>query len=131
MIVRGLAWYYLTRLALIALWLLVATVGGLPPWAGVLPAAAMIGYFIWVPLSGRYIVHEDRPLAPMRRDERSQAVTNRAVTWAFTVQMLLLGSGIVWATLSHQEQLGAILGFILATGMLTYLVAQGWLSRRG
>jgi hypothetical protein len=129
-IVRGLAWYYLSRLAIVALWLVAATVGGLPPWASVLPAAAMIGYFVWVPLSGRYVVHQDRPLTPMRRDERSQAVTYRAVAWAFTVQMLLLGFGIVWATLSRQEQLGAILGFILATGMLTYLVAQGWLSRR-
>jgi len=130
MIVRGLAWYYLSRLAIVALWVVVATVGGLPPWASVLSAGAMIGYFVWLPLSGRYIVHEDRPLAPMRRDERSQAVTNKAVKWAFMVQILLLGAGMVWATLWHQEQLGAILGFILATGMLTYLAAQGWMSHR-
>lgn len=127
--VRGLTWYYLTRLAVVALWLVVATVGGLPPWASVLSAAAMIGYFVWLPLSGRYVVSKDRPLAPMRRDERARAISSKAVRWAFMVQILLLGGGMVWATLSHQDQLGAIFGFILAAGMLTYLVAQGWLSR--
>ncbi len=130
MIVRGLAWYYLTRLAVVALWLVVAALGGLPPWASVLSAGAMIGYFVWLPLSGRYVVHKDRPLAPMRRDERAREISSKAVQWAFMVQILLLGVGMVWATLSHQDQLGAILGLILAAGMLTYLMAQGWLSRR-
>lgn len=130
MIVRGLAWYYITRLAIVALWLVVAAFGGLPPWASVLSAGAMIGYFVWLPLSGRYVVRKDRLLAPMRRDERTRAVSSKAVQWAFMVQILLLGGGMVWATLSHQDQLGAILGFILAAGMLTYLVAQGWLSHR-
>ncbi len=130
MIVRELAWYYITRLAIVALWLVVATVGGLPPWASVLSSGAMIGYFVWLPLSGRYVVRQDRPLAPMRRDERTRAVSSKAVQWAFMVQVLLLGGGMVWATLSHQDQLGAILGLILGAGMLTYLVAQGWLSRR-
>ncbi len=130
MIMRGLAWYYVTRLLIVGLWLLAATVVGLPIWASALPAAAMIAYFVWLPRSGRYVVREDRPLAPMRRDERSQAISGRAATCAFVVQTLLVGAGIVWGALSHQQELSGFLGLVLAGGLMTYLVAQGWLAVR-
>lgn len=77
---KGLAWYYITRLAMVALWVLVATVAGLPIWASALPAAGMIAYFVWLPRSGRYVVREDQPLAPMGRDERGRAISGRAAT---------------------------------------------------
>jgi len=127
---KGLAWYYVTRLAMVALWLLVATVAGLPIWASALPAAGMIAYFVWVPRSGRYVVREDQPLAPMRRDERGRGVSGRAAAWAFVVETLLAGAGMVWGVLSHQQGLTGFLGLVLAGGMLTYLVAQGWLGRQ-
>jgi len=130
MIMRGLAWYYVTRLLIVGLWLLAATVAGLPIWVSALPAAAMIAYFVWLPRSGRYVVREDQPLAPMRRDERSQALSGKAATWAFVVQTLLVGAGIVWGALSRQQELTGFLGVVLAVGMLTYLVAQGWLAAR-
>lgn len=127
---KGLTWYYVTRLALVALWLLVAVVAGLPVWLSVPTAAAMIAYFLWLPRSGRYVVREDQPLAPMRRDERSQAISERAATWAFVVQTLLVVAGIVWGVLSHRQELTGFLGLVLAAGLMTYLVAQGWLGRQ-
>lgn len=130
MIMRSLAWYYVTRLALVALWLGVATVGGLPLWASVLAAVGMIAYFVWLPHSGRYVVHEDEPLSPMRRDERMEAISGRAARWAFAVETLLAGAGMVWGTLSHRQEITAVLGSVLVGGTLTYLVAQGWLTRR-
>ena len=127
---KGLAWYYVTRLVLVALWLFVTMVAGLPLWLSVPTAAAMVAYFVWLPRSGRYVVREDRPLAPMRRDERSRAVSGRAAIWAFVVETLLAGAGMVWGVLSHQQVLTGFLGLVLAAGMLTYLVAQGWLARQ-
>jgi hypothetical protein len=127
---KGLVWYYVTRLALVVLWLLVAMVAGLPVWLSVPTAAAMIAYFVWLPRSGRYVVREDQPLSPMRRDERSQAVSGRAAAWAFVVETLLAGAGMVWGVVSHQQGLTGFLGLVLAGGMLTYLVAQGWLAAR-
>ena len=131
MIVKGMSWYYVTRLALVALWLLVALLAGLPVWLSVPIAAAMVAYFVWLPRSGRYVVSEGQRLAPMRRDERSRAVRDRAATWAFVVETLLVVVGIAWGTLSHQQELAGFLGLVLAAGMLTFLVAQGWLVYRG
>jgi hypothetical protein len=130
MTMRGLGWYYVTRLALVALWLLVAVIAGLPVWLSVPTAAALIAYFVWLPRSGRYVVREDQPLAPMRRDERNQALTGRAATWAFVVETLLVGAGVVWATLSQQQGLAGFLSLVLAAGVLTYFVAQAWLAQR-
>jgi membrane protein DedA with SNARE-associated domain len=127
---KGLAWYYVTRLAMVALWLLAATVAGLPIWASALPAAGMIAYFVWVPRSGRYVVRQDQPLAPMRRDERSLAISGRAATWGFVVETLLVSAGVVWGVLSHQQGLIGFLALVLAAGTLTYLVAQVWLGRK-
>jgi hypothetical protein len=127
---KGLAWYYITRLVMVAVWLLVATVAGLPFWLSIPTAAAMVAYFVWLPRSGRYVVREDQPLAPMRRDERSRAVSGRAAVWAFVVETLLLGAGMVWGTVSGQQELTGALGLVLAAGLLTYLVAQGWLGRQ-
>jgi hypothetical protein len=127
---KGLAWYYVTRLAMVALWLLAATVAGLPIWASALPAAGMIAYFVWLPRSGRYVVREDQPLAPMRRDERSLAISGRAATWGFVVETLLVSAGVVWGVLSHQQGLIGFLALVLAAGTLTYLVAQVWLGRQ-
>jgi hypothetical protein len=129
MMVKGLTWYYVTRLAMVALWLLIATLAGLPVWASALPAAGMIAYFVWLPRSGRYVVREDQPLAPLRGDERSQAIRRQAATWAFVVETLLLSAGVIWGVTSHQQGLTGFLGVVLAAGMLTYLVAQGWLGR--
>jgi hypothetical protein len=128
---KGLAWYYITRLAMVALWVLVATVAGLPIWLSLPTAAAMIAYFVWVPRSGRYVVREDQPLAPMRRDERGRALSGRAAAWAFVVETLLVSAGMVWGVVSHQQGLTGFLGLVLAAGMFTYLVAQGWLARNG
>jgi hypothetical protein len=127
---RGLAWYYVTRLAMVALWLVVATVGGLPWWANVLSAAAMAAYFLWVPRSGRYPIREDQPLAPLRRDERSQAISGRAARWAFAVETLLAGAVVLWAGSSGRQELSSVLSLVLVAGWLTYFVAQGWLGRK-
>ena len=127
---KGLAWYYITRLAMVALWLLVATVAGLPIWASALAAAGMIAYFVWLPRSSRYVVRQDQPLAPMRRDERSLAISSRAATWGFVVETLLVSAGMVWGVLSHQQELARFLALVLAAGMVTYLVAQVWLGRQ-
>lgn len=119
MIMKGSAWKYVTRLAIVALWVVVAMVGGLPLWASVSPAVAMIAYFVWLPRSGRYVLHEDQPLAPMRRNERTQAISGRAAAWAIAVETLLMGMGMVWAALSGREELAAILGLVLGVGTLT------------
>lgn len=126
---KGLTWYYVTRLALVALWLLVAEVAGLPVWLSAPTAVAVAAYFVWLPQSGRYVIRQDRPLAPVRRDERSQAISDRAATWAFVVQTLLAAAGIVWGALLYQQESASSLGLVLAAGMLTYVAARAWLDR--
>jgi hypothetical protein len=126
---KGLTWYYITRLALVALWLLVAAVAGLPVWLDLPVAAAMMTYFVWLPRSGRYVVREDEPLAPFGRDERSQALSSRAAAWAFAVETSLVCAGAVWGVVSQQQVFAGFLGLVLAASLMTYLVAQGWLAR--
>jgi hypothetical protein len=127
---KGLVWYYVTRLALVALWLVVAVAASLPIWLSVPTAAAMIAYFVWLPRSGRYVVRGDQPLAPFRRDERSQALSSRAAAWAFVVETVLVGAGVAWGVVSQQRGLSGFLGLVMAAGLMTYLVAQAWLSRQ-
>jgi hypothetical protein len=105
-------------------------VAGLPVWLSVPVAAAMVVYFVWLPRSGRYVIREGQPVAPMRRDERGRAVSGTAATWAFVVETLMAGAGMVWGVVSRQQVLTGFLGLVLAAGMLTYLVGQGWLARQ-
>jgi len=67
----------------------------------------------------------------MRRDERGRGVSGRAAVWAFIVETILAGAGVVWGTVSGQQELAGALGLVLAGGLLTHLVAQGWLGRQG
>ena len=129
MIVKGLTWYYVTRLAMVGVWLVVATIGGLPLWASAVPAAGMIAYFLWLPRGGRFVVREDQALTPMRRDERGEAINARAAKWALVVETLLVGVATVWAALAGQTGVSAALGLVQVATWLTYLVAQTWLSR--
>jgi hypothetical protein len=36
---------------------------------------------------------------------------------------------MVWGVISHQQGLAGFLALVLAAGLMTYLVAQGWLGR--
>jgi hypothetical protein len=90
----------------------------------------MIAYFVWLPYSGRYVIREDQPLAPMRRDERSKAIRNKAATWGFAVETVLVAMGAVWGTVSGRHEPTTVLGLVLVAGTLTYRVAQGWVARR-
>ena len=66
----------------------------------------------------------------MRRDQRSRALSGKAAVWAFVVETLLLGAGMVWGTFLGQQKVAGALGLVLAAGLLTYLVAQGRLGRQ-
>ncbi len=120
---KGLTWYYVTRMGLAALaagvtwratgslWLAAAT--GLVTMAG----------FVWYARSGHFVVDPDRPLAPLRRDEREQVITYRAATYAFIAVMVSLALVSV-LHLSGQWSLLVLLG-----GVVIYFLARAWLRR--
>jgi hypothetical protein len=122
---NALSWYYVSRAIIAAI---VATVAwafthlvGLAVAVGLLTFAA----FVWYARSGHFMTDPGQPLTPLRRDERGQALTYQAATYAFVALMLLL------AVLGVAGQISEPWYAILITvGFATYFIARAWLRRR-
>jgi len=76
---------------------------------------------VWYARSSPFVADPSRSLMPLRRDEREQAITHRAATYAFVAAMLLRGLlGMLnlpmpWASV------------VVLAGFAVYFVARVWL----
>lgn len=52
-------------------------------WMGEPIGLAAMAFFLWAPHSGRYWVESNEGLAPLRLDERTQSIRDRAARNAF------------------------------------------------
>ncbi len=125
--------YHVTRTFMaIALAALLALTG-LAWWLAALAGALTLAWFLWAPRSGRYLVADEGGVAPLRRDERGQAVTDRAARNAFVVTALLLGALLLYYGHLVRQPLvpSSLVGLALAAGLLAYFVSDAWLRRSG
>ncbi len=90
----GMRAYYTSRAILSALFVVILLTSEMQGWAAVLQGLVALGYFIWAPRSGRYAVHPEFGVTALRRDERTQAINDKAARNAFVVTILVI-SGIV------------------------------------
>lgn len=126
----GMSGYYITRaLISVALGALLA-LAGLPWWGALLTSVGTFAFFLWVPSSGRYVVHPELGATAMRHDERTKAIRDRAARNAFIVTMLAVaGVTVYFGLIAPADVPTTILSLILALGTLTYFVSDFLLRR--
>jgi hypothetical protein len=122
--------YYLSR-ALIAMLLGVAVgVSMASWWLGCLAGLAVLAAFLWMPRSGRYLVHDQTSAAPMRTDEMGRAIRDQAARHSFVVVTLSLSALVIYFGLVARAAVPVeLLSIALGLAFLVYVVSD-WRLRR-
>ena len=118
---KGLTWYYLSRALLAGIAAAIAWSATHRVWLAAGTWLVTMAVFVWYARSGHFVVDPDRPLTPLRRDEREQAITYRAATYAFVTVMLL--SGLIG--LLHLPM--PWVSVTLVVGIAVYFASRAWL----
>jgi len=126
----GMKSYYLSRAAIsIAFGMLFALTGS-SWWIAMLVSTLAFAWFLLAPHIGRYSVHPEFGVTALRRDERAQAINDKAARNAFVVGMLALGGIIVYySTLTLTSVPIAVFKWLLILGVLIYYLSDFWLRR--
>ncbi|MGE5250269.1 MAG: hypothetical protein ACM3QS_08665 [Bacteroidota bacterium] len=127
----GMKAYYASRAVVSAVFgaLFIAT--GSPWWAGAVVSLAAFGWFLLAPRIGRYSVHPEFGVTALRRDERSQAINDKAARNAFVVSMLALGGLLIYLEwLAVDGTPLSVLKWVLILGVLVYYASDFWLRRQ-
>lgn len=123
--------YYLSRAALSAAFGLLLVLSGTPWWHGLLIGLALVGLFTLAPHSGRYAVHPEFGVTALRRDERTQAINDKAARNAFVAVGLALGATTFYMGAAGAAAMPAALPrSLLLIGLMTYYVSDIILRRR-
>jgi predicted MFS family arabinose efflux permease len=94
-------------------------------WSGALAGVAALAFFLWAPSSGRYRVQAEGSATPMRLDERTRAIRNRAARDGFLA--LMLGQAALVLTFGLVRPGGIpveLLMGVLGLGFLTYFISD-------
>jgi uncharacterized membrane protein len=122
--------YYLSRIMVVALISLIFAWSGLVWWLAVLVFVVGAGFFIWAPVSGRYRVVDNQTATPLRLDERSQRIRNRAGRIAFLVVEFLALAIFTLGQFQDPPQIPtSAVGAMLGVGMISYLMLIWVLER--
>ena len=126
----GMSRYYVSR-ALISIALGVFLIfNGSQWWLAGLASTIVLGFFLWAPQSGRYAVHPEFGITALRRDERTQAINDKAARNSFVVTTLFVaGITIYFGTIASASVPIAILRLALVLGVLVYYGSDFWLRR--
>ena len=84
--------YVVSRAALAAVLAAAFCFGGLPWWSAALAGGLALAFFLWALRSGRYVVRAKGGATPLRRDERSQTVTDKSARNGFVVTVLAVAT---------------------------------------
>jgi len=99
-------------------------------WMALLATAAAFAFFLWAPRSGRYAVHPKFGVTALRRDERAQALSNKAARNAFVVTILAVAAiAITFGSIVRTDVPIAFLNGTIALATLTYFLSDVWLRR--
>ena len=122
--------YYLSRLAISMALGLLLFVTGSPLWHAIMLGGLILALFLWAPHSGRYAVHPEFGVAALRRDERTQAINDRAAKNAFVISMLATAGIALYASLTGAFVVSlGVLKALLIIGALVYFASDLWLRR--
>jgi len=126
----GMTRYYVSRTGIaLAVGLLFAFMGS-PWWVALLIGGLVLAFFLWAPQSGRYAVRPEHGTTALRRDERTQAINDKAARNAFVVTMVpLAGIAVYFHALALALVPVTLLNLVLALGALTYFASDAWLRR--
>jgi hypothetical protein len=104
--------------------------GGLP-WWGAAPASILVlAFLLTARRSGRYVVQSEDGIAPLRRDERSRAIRDKAARNAFIVTVLAVaGLSIAYGRVLDAAVPGTALSVVLALAVVAYAVSDFYLRR--
>lgn len=94
-------------------------------WSGALVSVAAMAFFLWAPGSGRYTAEPGDGALPLRRDERSRAIRDRAGRDAFITLLLATAALLIyfgWVA-PASVPLQALMG-VCSLGLLTYFVSD-------
>ena len=127
---RELSRYYISRTMISAAFGGLFVLTGASWWMALLAAAAAFAFFLWAPRSGRYAVHPKFGATALRRDERTQALSDKAARNAFVVAVLALVA--ITITFGRVVRADVPIGFLngaIALAALTYFASDLWLRR--
>lgn len=126
----GMSRYYLSRALLSFAFGGIFALTGSPWWMAALAGVVALAFFLWAPHSGRYAVHPELGITALRRDERAQAINDKAARSAFVVAMLIVAAmAIYFGTIARTDVPVAMLRLSLALAALTYFLSDFWLRR--
>ncbi len=126
----GMTRYYISRAVISVAFGIFLAVTGSEWWAALLIGVGVFALFLWAPHSGRYSVHPEFGVTALRRDERTQAINDKAARNAFVVSMLTLGGiTVYYGALALTEVPLVAFKLILLIGVVTYFVSELWLRR--
>ena len=126
----GMTRYYLSRAVIsIALGGLFALAGA-AWWMAVAVGALALAFFIWAPRSGRYAVRPENGATALRRDERTQTITNKAARNGFALTMLSLTALVLYFELVASSEVPvSALALLLLIGTVTHFASDLWFRR--
>jgi hypothetical protein len=122
--------YVVSRVGLVAALTVALYFGGLPWWGAVAAGVLVLAFFLAAPRSGRYVVQREGSVAPLRRDERSRAIRDKAARNAFVLTLLsVAGLTIVYGRVFNAPVPVAALGGVLGAAAVAYAVSELCLRR--
>jgi fatty acid desaturase len=122
--------YYLSRTVLSLAFGLLLFATGSSIWSALLLSGLILVLFLWAPHSGRYSVHPEFAITPLRRDERTQAINDKAARNAFVVSMLLIALITIYTGATGAPAISLrLIKLVPAIGALTYFVSDAWLRK--
>jgi hypothetical protein len=98
---------------------------GTPLWLSAVIGILVFLLFLWLPRSGRYVVRPELGATALRRDERTQQITDKAARNAFVVLGLVVAGGSIYFGAAEPSQVPV--GFLttaLTVGALTYFLSD-------
>ena len=122
--------YYLSRTALSIAFGFLLFVTGSPLLHSIIIGGLLIALFLYAPHSGRYSVHPEFVLTPLRRDEHTQTINNVAARNAFVVSMLVISAIVIYFGSFGAVNISiSIIKMVVAIGALTYFISDFWLRK--
>jgi hypothetical protein len=127
---KGMTPYYVSRALISAAFGLLFAMTGSQGWVAFLVGAGTFVFFLLAPHIGRYSVHPEFGATALRRDERTQLISDKAGRNAFVASMLALGGvAVYFGAVAVTAIPIAVIKLVLAFGALTYFASDLWLQR--
>jgi hypothetical protein len=118
--------YYISRAIVAIVFGSLFALAGSPWWLALLIGMAAFAWFLYAPHSGRYAVHPELGVTALRRDERTQVITDKAAKNAFVVIVLAL---VAAAAYFGAAVPAAAIHWTLVLGVIIYFASDFWLRR--